>query len=364
MRNPSQTSVRSGDSPGEATHPGLFRREVLGTEPALSMSNLFADLRRLNRGEIIAEHPERHLQGTRLLVDRSHGHGFWELYRLDQDLYVVAVDGFYDVAHVETVPGEGLVEFCIRLSGVLELSLPAGAGQVRVVGPRLLIWYQPPGVTITESLKSKVRDTGVSLYCKLPFLAELARRNGINHWPLLEQIQNHPGTSVFHRQFELSPTLLYVAKSLLECPYRRGIRVLHAEAKALELLCEVLSQAQQPQAMSSASPTSEGESRRLDAARHLLTTQLSTPPRLADIARAVGMSESKLKRTFKARFGATVFDYGLESRMRHALELLRCRRMSVGQVAYAVGYRHQTSFTSAFFQFFGFLPSKARTDMH
>jgi AraC-like DNA-binding protein len=76
------------------------------------------------------------------------------------------------------------------------------------------------------------------------------------------------------------------------------------------------------------------------------------------------MSESKLKRTFKARFGATVFDYGLECRMRHALELLRCRRMSVGQVAYAVGYRHQTSFTSAFFQFFGFLPSKARTDMH
>jgi len=38
------------------------------------------------------------------------------------------------------------------------------------------------------------------------------------------------------------------------------------------------------------------------------------------------MSESKLKRTFKSRFGATVFDYGLGCRMHHALQLLRRRR--------------------------------------
>jgi len=359
-----RTFVRAGGGQVEAASPGLFRQEALGTEPARTVGNLFSDLRRLNRGEIIAEHPERHLQGTRLLVDRSHGDGFWEFYRLDHDLYVVAVDGIYDVTHVETVPGEGLVEFCVRLTGVLELSLPGSAGTVRVAGPRLLIWYQPPGVTVIESLKPKVRDTGISLYCKPSFLAELARRNGVAHWPLLEEIQNHPPSMPFHRQFDLSATLLYVAKSLLECPYRRGLRVLHAEAKALELLCEVLSHAQEPQGTPAAPPASEGECRRLDAARHLLMTQLSTPPHLAEIARTVGMSESKLKRTFKARFGATVFDYGLECRMRHALELLRCRRMSVGQVAYAVGYRHQTSFTAAFSQFFGFLPSKARTEMH
>jgi len=79
--------------------------------------------------------------------------------------------------------------------------------------------------------------------------------------------------------------------------------------------------------------TSESESRQLDVARRMLATQLSTPLRIGDIARAIGMSDSKLKRTFKARFGVTVFDYGLECRMRHALELLRCKRMSVGQVA-------------------------------
>jgi len=33
------------------------------------------------------------------------------------------------------------------------------------------------------------------------------------------------------------------------------------------------------------------------------------------------MSESKLKRAFKDYFGTTIFEYGLECRMRHALDL-------------------------------------------
>jgi len=362
MRHLLDPIVSSAPAGASETKLGLFRREALETGPAGTVSNLFADLRRVNRGELIAEHPERHLQGTRLLIDRAEGHGTWELYRLDQDLYLVAADGIYDAARTETVPGEGLVEFHLRLAGVLEMTLPGHRQPVAITGPRLLMMYQPPGVQVSELVTPKIRDTGVSLFCRSQFLAELAHRNGIMRWPLLEEIDCHPPTSVWHRQLELSPTLLHVGKSLLESPYRRGIRLLHAEAKALELLCEILASAQDPG--SPQTVTSESESRQLDVARRMLATQLSTPLRIGDIARAIGMSESKLKRTFKARFGVTVFDYGLECRMRHALELLRCKRMSVGQVAYEAGYRHQTSFAAAFQEFFGFLPSKARTEMH
>lgn len=126
----------------------------------------------------------------------------------------------------------------------------------------------------------------------------------------------------------------------------------------LELLCEVLHcAAELPQAVA---PTADDELRRLDLARRIVTTQFSPPPQIGQIARRVGMSDTKLKRAFKARFGTTLFDMSVEVRMRHALELLRCKRMSVGQVAYAVGYSHQTTFASAFKQHFGFLPSTAR----
>ena len=65
-----------------------------GTCPTLA--NLFSKLRHISRGELIAENPERHLQGTRLPFDHVQGRGSWELYRLDPDFYVVAADGLYD----------------------------------------------------------------------------------------------------------------------------------------------------------------------------------------------------------------------------------------------------------------------------
>lgn len=355
----SRTRPRESDRPSL----GLFRREPLDSGPiAGTVTRLFADLRQVSRGELIAEHPERHLQGTRVLIDRAQGYGTWELYRLDQDFYLVGADGTYDAPRVETVPGEGLVEFHLRLSGVLQMTLPGVEVPMTVEGPKLLMMYQPPGVEVSERVTAGLRDCCVSLYCRPQFLAELARRNGIPRWPLLEAIERHGSTSVWHRQEVLSPTLLYIGRSLLESPYRRGIRLLHAEAKALELLCEMLAGAQEECASNRV--TSEIENRQLDEVRRLLKTNLSKPLKLFEIARAVGMSESKLKRAFKARYGFTVYDFGLDCRMRQALELLRCHHMSVCQVAYAIGYRHQTSFATAFNSFFGFPPSKARTQMH
>ncbi len=360
-------AITPGDiaaAPADTAMLGLFRREFVTNGPARTLRNLFADLRRVSRGEVIAEDPGRHLQGARLQIDHSEGHGAWELYRLDQDLYVVGTDGVYDTSRVETVPGEGLIEFHLRLQGVLEMALPGHAGLVTVPGESLLMMYQPPGVNISERLLPKQRDASMTLYCRPEILTELAHRNGIAGWPVLEEIKAVPAGRVWHRQVPLSPTLLYIGTSLLQSQYRHGIRLLHAEAKALELLCEVLTDAQDCEAAMLRRASPDSEARRLEHARRLVGADLRTRVRIRELARKVGMSESKLKRAFKARFGITIFDYGLQRRMRHALELLRCKQMAVGQVAFAVGYQHQTSFAAAFHAFFGFLPSKARTEMH
>jgi AraC-like DNA-binding protein len=107
----------------------------------------------------------------------------------------------------------------------------------------------------------------------------------------------------------------------------------------------------------------EREVRQLEAARRILTSEVGFSRTINDIANSVAMSPSKLKRMFKARYGLTVFDYGHECRMRYALELLRGRRLSVGHVTHAVGYRHQTSFAAAFKAHFGFSPREARTNI-
>jgi AraC-like DNA-binding protein len=228
-----------------------------------------------------------------------------------------------------------------------------------VQGPSLVLLYQPMGIDLGERLEAGIRHTGLSLYCRPSHLADLLRRNGIPGCPLLDAVTAHQGNSVWHEQRALTAGLNFVATSLLCSPYRHGFRLMHAEAKALELLCEVLKPVP-AKIVGDPSDLTTQVIRQVDAARRILATQHAPVPHTCELARRVGMSESKLKRAFKEHFGTTAFDYGLECRMRHALKLLRANTMSISLVAESVGYQHQPSFTAAFRDYFGFLPSEAK----
>ncbi len=343
---------------------GLFRQELIGRSPAKTLTALFSDLRRVTRGEFLGEDAERQLQGARLLVDRTEGQGSWELYRLGEGVYVVAADGIYDSPRSERMPGEGLIEIHLRLSGVLEMILPGLRHPLVASGPSVLLLHQPSGADILERVLPHRRDAGVSLYCRPGYLSSLVNRHAISGWPVLEEIEaSGARNQVWHRMIPLSPALVLSARSLLQNSYRGGLRLLHAEAKALEILCEVIDTTR-IDAGARTTGLTDTEVRQLNSARRILASQLDSPPRLGDIARQIGMSGSKLKRVFKAQYGITMADFNLECRMRHALELLRDKRLFVGHVAHLVGYKHQTSFTFAFREYFGFLPSAARNEMH
>ena len=72
------------------------------------------------------------------------------------------------------------------------------------------------------------------------------------------------------------------------------------------------------------------------------------------------MNETTLKHGFKSLFGETIFDFSVRCRMQRALTLLREQRMPVAEVGAAVGYRHQTSFATAFRRHFGMRPKDVR----
>ncbi len=315
----------------------------------------------MTRGELIAEYPERHLQGTSLHYSPDAGWGTREFYRLDRDLYVVAVDSIRNFDRVELLPGEGLLEFTIWLSGVMDVSLPDGS-KLEMSQPLLYMMYQPPGVDISVRIRPKSRNSLVSLFCRPSFFIELARRNHIDGLPMISELETHSTREVWYRKFPLSTTLSCVARSMLDNPYSRGVRLLHAEAKALELLCDVLASAER-EGNSRRDAMIGGEARQLDVAHRILTNDLSSPKNVEEIARTIGMSESKFKRTFKRRFGKSVGQFRLSCRMHSALELLRGRHLTVGQVAHLVGYRHQTTFATSFSHFFGFPPNKARVEI-
>ena len=94
---------------------------------------------------------------------------------------------------------------------------------------------------------------------------------------------------------------------------------------------------------------------RLNEARKILEEHISGSLTVKDLAVAVGMNESKLRKGFHYYFNTSPHRYLLELRMQRARQLLEggCQ---VAEAAYAVGYEHPSNFSAAFTRFFKCAP--------
>jgi AraC-like DNA-binding protein len=153
--------------------------------------------------------------------------------------------------------------------------------------------------------------------------------------------------------------IIECASALLNNPVTGLLRLPYAEAKILELLTLCVAAFGRLEA-ASVQQFSEADIGRFHRAREILSTKFSPPPTIASLARELAINETKLKSGFKALFGHTVFEYGHECRMQHALHLLREKRIRISKVAEAVGYQHQGTFASAFKAHFGIRPKDVR----
>jgi AraC-like DNA-binding protein len=153
--------------------------------------------------------------------------------------------------------------------------------------------------------------------------------------------------------------IIACAQALLHNPINGLLRLPYAEAKTLELLTLCVAAFSRLDE-SAVQQFSETDVSRFHRAREILATKFSPPPTIASLARELAINETKLKSGFKSLFGHTVFEYGHECRMQHALHLLRDKRIRISKVADAVGYQHQGTFASAFKAHFGIRPRDVR----
>lgn len=79
-------------------------------------------------------------------------------------------------------------------------------------------------------------------------------------------------------------------------------------------------------------------------------------PSQKQLAREFALSESTLKRHFKAVYGKTMYDYYLEKKMELAKWLLQERKISVSETAYRLGYEKVSAFICMFKKYHKVLP--------
>jgi len=90
--------------------------------------------------------------------------------------------------------------------------------------------------------------------------------------------------------------------------------------------------------------------------RRLVQSLEEMLPSQKELAKEFAMSESTLKRHFKAVYGKTMYEYYLEKKMELAKWLLREKKSSVAETAYTLGYEKVSAFISMFKRFHKILP--------
>jgi AraC-like DNA-binding protein len=83
------------------------------------------------------------------------------------------------------------------------------------------------------------------------------------------------------------------------------------------------------------------------------------PPQ-KQLAKEFALSESTLKRHFKAVYGRTMYDYYLEKKMNLAKSLLQEKKISVSETAYKLGYEKVSAFISMFKKYHNILPGSLK----
>jgi AraC-like DNA-binding protein len=289
-----------------------------------------------------------------------------DAYHVSSGMVMLIVDVACSHPFESRLSGQDIVEFHFRLSG--SIAIAGKWGELLVREPSCLIWYLPDGCNdAAEQVGSRCddRETWISLYCDRGWLYE---RTGNYAVSLLESLEQGTGVYSDAPHYRVQPQRPETGRIIADLLRTRGDNVLdcwYINSKAVELLCVALKDAQQYSAGdSSMRRASSADLRLIRQARQILDAQLARPPQLGALARRIGMNPTKLCALFRQCHGESVYEFVRRRRLEHARELLSRSDLQIQQVAAAVGYRHHSTFSTAFIRHFGVAPKQvaATTD--
>ena len=111
-----------------------------------------------------------------------------------------------------------------------------------------------------------------------------------------------------------------------------------------------------PHKMPSKKCVSQSDAEALASVASYLDDHYPFNPRLDFLAKFACMNPAKLKYSFKAVYHCSVKQYIQSRRIDHAEKLLLSSTLTIGQIARAVGYRNQGSFSELFKKHTGLSP--------
>ncbi|MFP3605875.1 helix-turn-helix transcriptional regulator [Paraburkholderia sp. SIMBA_053] len=348
--------MQTSGAPVDDALSGLFRTALAHAGAPLSEA-----YRRLREDSRCISAPAIGLYGRRVAVPGDADEGWWKMISIRDEIFVAISECRYARARTECVPPEGFVEFHYLVTGPAHVGVDGDdADSVQVEAPNFIVCHQGAGLPYQITCPQGPRRA-LGLYVSSRYFARLVDALGVEGEAIRGRLAAVKDDELYNVQMRLTLDALQAIEQLLASAHEGVRELLFVEAKCMEIL--YASVGVWADSLRHGAPDGILSSRDLmlmERARMMIDADLQKSMTIPDLARAVGTNASKLKRAFKFLHGVTVFEYSLRRRMHEALRLLADERQSVGQVAAAVGYQHQTSFTTSFRDFYGFAPKDAR----
>lgn len=220
-----------------------------------------------------------------------------------------------------------------------------------------------PGQTHQIAYQSENKINSISILVDRSTLQELIL-DGANQikTPLRTLLEIDKETPPLYINDRLTPGVTLILNQILSCPFTGSLAHLFMESKILELLTMRISE-YFIKTTDHGSGVSRKDRDKIYEARRILETSLVEVPTLNNLARRVGMSETKLKQNFKRVFGKPVYAFFKDMRLETAREMLASGDWNVTEAAVEVGYSSLSHFSQVFRRQFGISPSRLRKSL-
>jgi AraC-like DNA-binding protein len=293
-------------------------------------------------------------RGIRQFLTEAEGTGHWDFFKLSDYLHVSVTTARYRQNTWFEITGNNYFKVRVLLSGRL-----LGANRETLIeGPHAVMFLSPgegrDGYFIAKDVEIRL----LVLHCRPGLLTDTLGLAPSALPPPFNRFIVPTMQGCLH-SLALGPEVLSAAQRVIDARHEMPtpLRVPFLEAMAMRMLCEILGDlSNSDRVRRTASQFSARDLNRIYEARDYLSQHFASPPVIPQLARMVGINQTKLKAGFKAALGMTIADYTMRRRMERASELLITQDYPIEAVANTVGYRHAANFTCAFKRHFGCLP--------
>jgi AraC-like DNA-binding protein len=293
-------------------------------------------------------------RGMRHFLNEPEDSGYWDFFKISDGFLLSITDAQYRKDTWVRVEGTAFFKLRLLLTG----SLRAASGEIIAQAPEALLHISPGASRGGYYILAAQPIRMVVLHCRP---AVLTRDFGLNSTevppPLNKMFGRSPEPE--NQRLSLDTNLMHAVQRMVESRHKMmpALRGRYLEALSTEILLQVIGEFSN-RAMMNRTPTGirPRDVNGIYEARDYLTQHYRNPPKIPELARMVGLNQTKLKAGFREVTKLTIYSYITKCRMERAADLLQNGNYGIAEVAYEVGYDYPANFTSAFKKFYGKLP--------